>query len=144
MFGTNRTVTVAGTALEAEDSERRKRDVADLVAANRRRQAAYDADRNAAEQRRRQLEVDAGRALLEQRDRQSAAQQNAQTVWAVRRNGLRDQVAQLQGALRGAEDRMHLSDMDVAVRAAAEADVYRMRLAQAERDLAAHKLTQPL
>lgn len=146
MFGgkNNRTVTIDSSVYEAEAEERRRRELDDLTQANRRRQLAFDTQRNDAEQRRRQLEVDEGRANLEQRDRQLAAQQNAQTVWAVRRNGLRDQIAHLQGALSGAEGRMHSSDMDIAVRAASEADVFRMRLSEAQNAYAAHMTTQPL
>ena len=145
MFGKNiRTATVDGAVLEAEDAARRKREVDDLVAANRRRQAAYDADRNAAEQRRRQAAADEGQALLESRDRLSRAQQNAQTVWAARRAELRSNVIELQSALSGVEGRMHSSDMDEAVRGAAEADVFRMRLSEAELAYAQHLKTSPL
>jgi hypothetical protein len=145
MFGKNiRTATVDTAVLEAEAAARRKREHDDLTASVRRRQAAFDADRNAAEQGRRQRELDAGRADLEKRQRNAEGLGAAQWAWANRRNALRDEVAELQRAIQGAESRMDSAPMPEATAAAAEGQVLERRLKTAELAFAAHMKSSPL
>ena len=69
----------------------------------------------------------------ETRKRQQAqAMQDAQAAWAQTRNELRANVVELQRLLAGAESRMVGSELDDAVRAASEVQVYRLRLEAAE------------
>jgi hypothetical protein len=107
-------------------------------------QSAWMAHALAAEHEREESAREAAEAKAAEAHRVSLMLQNAQREWAQVRNSLRDQVAQLRGLLAGAEGRMASSDMDLAVRAAGEAEVYRARLAQAEQGFANHMRTQPL
>lgn len=107
-------------------------------------QSAWMAHALDAEHQREESARQAAEAKAAEQHRVSLMLQNAQREWAQVRNALRDQVAQLQGLLSGAEGRMAAGDMDDAIRAAGEAEVYRLRLAQAEQGFANHMRTQPL
>jgi hypothetical protein len=109
----------------------------------RNEQEAYDRA-IAADKARIERERSEVRARDEAKQAQSAARQQAYAAWGLERNRLRDAVAELRGALRSAEDRGASSgDMDEAVRAVAERDVFALRLQRAESDFAAHAQREP-
>jgi hypothetical protein len=142
MFDRNvRAVTVDSSVLEAEDAARRTREHDDLVAANRRRQLAWDTEQRDREQRRHQLEVDATTAKQEAAHRQIAAQQSAQWAWAKRRADLRDHVATLRSAVQSAQSTVDNAPLHEATAAAAALVVHERRLKQAETEYANHPKT---
>lgn len=61
-----------------------------------------------------------------------------QREWAARRDELCARVVEVERALSGAESQIHSGDMDIAIRGAAEAPVYRARLESAQRAYADH------
>lgn len=143
MFGRNRQVTIDPSVYEAEDAARRKRELDGLIAANRRRQLAFDTQQLEAEQGRHDAAVATSRAQLEQCQERAQRLADAQAAWAARRNALKDSVAELRTAISVAESRMDSGQLDEATRAAGERAVFERRLATAERDYAAHMQAQP-
>jgi hypothetical protein len=83
-------------------------------------------------------------AHVARQQQQAQAMQDAQRAWAVTRNDLRAKVIELQRLLAGAESRMNSGELDDAVRASGEAEVYRVRLAGAEQAYAQHSQRSPM
>lgn len=81
---------------------------------------------------------------LERQRRESAGRQLAQQLWAKSRDELRARVVEMQQALSGAEQRMVNGELDDAVRAAGEVEVYRVRLQSAEQAFAQHSQRSPM
>lgn len=99
------------------------------------REMVFAADRQREAQVAAELERQRVVSEREQTRRQAMADaaQARQRVWAERRNELRDRVVELERALAGAEGQMQSADMDIAIRGAAEAPVWRARLESAQR-----------
>jgi hypothetical protein len=75
---------------------------------------------------------------------QAQAMQDAQWAHGVRARELRATVVELQQLLAGAETRMNSAELDEAVRAVGEREVYRARLQAAEQAYAQHCQRSPL
>jgi chromosome segregation ATPase len=145
MFGRNiRTATVDTAVLEAEDAARRKREHDEQVASVRRRQAEFAAAQQASADHRRQVERDASDAKRDDAQRKAEGAQRAQWAWAIRRNELRDQVADLRRAIQDAVSRIDTAPMPEATAAAGERQVLEHRLKTAESEYSAHLKTSPL
>lgn len=107
-----------------------------FLAAERR---AQEAEAARAERDRVATEADRSR-----KQRQAQAMQDAQRAWAEKRNALRADIVVLQQALASAEQRMVSGELDDAVRAAGEVEVYRVRLEAAQSGFAMHARQSPM